>query len=208
MSGLTDSQKETVQAFIWEAIPEGTVLAFAGSADELRHTKGRWLLCNGQECDGNLPKYARLYRVIGTRYGNTHGGDDWFNVPDYRGLFLRGADHPDPNTEMEPAGRDPERDDRRSPIDDTVTWGGRVGSVQEDATARPNNDFVLDSPDNHRHLILAGREPGGENKFARGAGRTGNRPTEPDGDHTHAITGGGDAETQPKNVYVNWIIKY
>ena len=28
------------------------------------------------------------------------------------------------------------------------------------------------------------------------------------GDHSHTITGGGDNETRPINVYVNYIIKY
>jgi hypothetical protein len=28
-----------------------------------------------------------------------------------------------------------------------------------------------------------------------------------DGDHSHTITGGGDAETRPKTVFINYIFK-
>lgn len=48
---------------------------------------GNWLLCDGQAV--NRGEYAELFALIGTRFG---GGDGTttFNVPDYRGKFLRG----------------------------------------------------------------------------------------------------------------------
>lgn len=48
---------------------------------------GAWLLCNGQAV--SREKYKELFNLIGTSFG---GGDGikTFNVPDYRGKFLRG----------------------------------------------------------------------------------------------------------------------
>lgn len=48
---------------------------------------GNWLLCNGQAV--SRVTYSSLFSLIGTKFG---GGDgtSTFNVPDYRGKFLRG----------------------------------------------------------------------------------------------------------------------
>ncbi|MBR3661774.1 MAG: tail fiber protein [Alphaproteobacteria bacterium] len=48
---------------------------------------GGWILCNGQELSRTV--YADLFDVIGTRFG-AGDGSTTFNVPDYRGKFLRG----------------------------------------------------------------------------------------------------------------------
>lgn len=45
-----------------------------------------WLLCDGKGYDRTT--YSQLYGVIGTKFG---GSGSNFNVPDYRGFFLRGA---------------------------------------------------------------------------------------------------------------------
>ncbi len=46
-----------------------------------------WLLCNGQEV--KRTEYSALFELIGTRFG-AGDGINTFNVPDYRGKFLRG----------------------------------------------------------------------------------------------------------------------
>lgn len=48
---------------------------------------GKWLLCNGQAINRNT--YADLFAIIGTNFG-AGNGTTTFNVPDYRGKFLRG----------------------------------------------------------------------------------------------------------------------
>lgn len=48
---------------------------------------GHWLLCNGQAV--SRATYADLYALIGTNFGEGDGTTT-FNVPDYRGKFLRG----------------------------------------------------------------------------------------------------------------------
>ncbi len=46
-----------------------------------------WLLCNGQAV--SRTNYADLFNLIGTKYGSGDGTTT-FNVPDFRGKFLRG----------------------------------------------------------------------------------------------------------------------
>ncbi len=48
-----------------------------------------WLKCNGAAVSRSL--YAALYNVIGTTYG-AGDGSTTFNLPDFRGEFLRGLD--------------------------------------------------------------------------------------------------------------------
>lgn len=46
-----------------------------------------WLLCNGQAVSRTT--YSALFSLIGTNFGSGNGSTT-FNVPDYRGKFLRG----------------------------------------------------------------------------------------------------------------------
>ena len=66
-------------------VPSGCVLPFAGAGD----VPDGFLLCNGAAV--NRTTYANLFSAIGTTYG---AGDEstTFNLPDYRGAFLRGYD--------------------------------------------------------------------------------------------------------------------
>jgi len=48
-----------------------------------------WLLCDGEEV--SRTNYARLFEAIGTIYGEGDGSTT-FNLPDMRGLFVRGHD--------------------------------------------------------------------------------------------------------------------
>lgn len=48
---------------------------------------GNWFLCNGQAISRTT--YAALFSIIGTTYG-AGDGSTTFNLPDYRGKFLRG----------------------------------------------------------------------------------------------------------------------
>lgn len=47
-----------------------------------------WLLCNGKAV--SRTDYSLLYSVIGTKFGSGTNSST-FNLPDYRGFFLRGA---------------------------------------------------------------------------------------------------------------------
>ena len=56
-------------------------------ASTISENHDNWLLCDGQEV--SREDYADLFTVIGDKFGEGNGVTT-FNVPDYRGKFLRG----------------------------------------------------------------------------------------------------------------------
>lgn len=74
----------TGKAAAADAVQPGSVVAFAGAAENI---PAGYLLCNGAAV--SRTDYAALFAAIGTIYGE---GDEstTFNVPDFRGKFLRG----------------------------------------------------------------------------------------------------------------------
>ena len=56
-------------------------------ASVIAENHDNWVLCNGQELSRN--EYSELYDLIGDKFGKGNGVTT-FNVPDYRGKFLRG----------------------------------------------------------------------------------------------------------------------
>lgn len=171
-------------------VPTGTILPFAGTAGSV---PTGYLLCDGSSY--SQTDYANLFSVINTTYGSSSGST--FNVPDLRGEFIRGLDN----------GRG---------VDD----GRTLGSAQSGATALPTSPFnsegttTLDGE--HGHTIQTMEvasyaiTPGGPIPvWSPGVGQI---STEGVADHQHDVTStvktGGDSETRPRNVSVNFIIKY
>lgn len=64
-------------------IPSGSVVAYGGLSDP-----PGWLICDGREL--GREDYADLFESIGVTYGAGNGVST-FNIPDARGLVLRGA---------------------------------------------------------------------------------------------------------------------
>lgn len=190
-------------------IPVGSVVAFAGKP---MHLPPDWLLCDGQVLDKTL--YPELYAVLGTLHGAGYNSQSLktgdFNVPDYRGLFLRGVDWG--------RGLDPDRNTRQAAAVGGQSGDG-VGSIQAGATALPHNPWILSLSGEHDHrnelfsnLVHAnGREvaqvQATESKLWGDAPNlTGSKAMLLAGSHTHLVSG-GDVETRPINVSVFWIIK-
>ncbi|USP03336.1 phage tail protein [Bartonella taylorii] len=65
--------------------PSGTIGAFA-----MQFLPSDWLLCDGKAYLRSV--YSDLYAAIGTRWGGSDSSTK-FNVPDLRGMFLRGVDY-------------------------------------------------------------------------------------------------------------------
>jgi microcystin-dependent protein len=83
LSGLSSNIQNQINS-ITNTTPVGTVIQFAGNASYLN----AYLKCDGTLY--TISSYQNLYNVIGTMYG----GDaslGYFNVPNYQGVFLRGA---------------------------------------------------------------------------------------------------------------------
>lgn len=195
-----------------ERTPPGTVVAFTGPASAIPNG---WLLADGSMVSRDI--FKDLFASIGTSHG-IGNGTTTFNLPDYRGRFLRGVDLG--------VGSDPDRD-ARGAMNAGGNTGNNVGSVQGDATDLPNSPFLMAAAGIHIHSI----GPAGAHVHS-GILRQGNafgdangspRFAEPAitntsgthihsmlsaGAHAHSLNAGGDAETRPVNAYVNWIIKY
>ncbi|MFO0795420.1 MAG: tail fiber protein [Candidatus Brocadiaceae bacterium] len=182
-------------------VPAGTINAFAGPVENI---PPGWLLCNGTALKSQ--SYPSLFAAIGTAWGNGLNDadpDTNFNLPSLSGLFLRGVAYG--------SNQDPDRNDRAQ-IAVGGNTGDQVGSFQEGATKNPNTPFVTDSTGEHSHSLSGwmykteGVSSGYIGIIRNYAGN--DIQTTAGGAHSHKIATGGDAETRPKNAYVNWIIKY
>jgi microcystin-dependent protein len=158
--------------------PIGSVVAFAG--DLGNNVPTGWLPCNGSALLSR--EYPKLFAVIRTSHGNGIDpkssqklGD--FNVPDYRGRFLRGVD--------EGSDRDPDRK-KRTPSQLGGNEKDSVGSVQPDAFAK------------HNHPM-----PYGNGTVQSGSGAGGNTTAS----SLDTQQRGDSDETRPKNIYVYFIIR-
>jgi microcystin-dependent protein len=193
--------------------PTGLVSPFAGTV-----APSGWLLCDGSAYGRTSldpsPEVA-LFSVIGTTYG-AGDGLTTFNVPDLRGMFVRGLD----------AGRgvDPLR-----ALGTQQAFGvelhnhtGITGGQSVGHSHAFSGTTGVDSPD-HTHgyqgyiNVNAGDTAGAsaqgpQNKNTTGAstrhthafsGTTATNSV----DHTHTIPSFGTTETRPVNVAMNYIIK-
>jgi microcystin-dependent protein len=133
------------------------------------------------ECDGSAISrtvYADLFEVIGTSYGD---GDTstTFNIPDYRGEFLRGLDNG--------RGLDPNASTRTDRGDGTV--GDFVGTNQA-------SEF-----ESHSHGVFTVDDTG-----QNGGSTISNNDSTPD--QTITTTTAGGAETRPTNINVMYCIAF
>jgi microcystin-dependent protein len=156
-------------------VPTGAVLSYGGTS-----APTGYLLCDGTAV--NRTTYADLFAVIGEFHGQ---GDNvtTFNVPDYRGRFLRGVDASQ--------GRDPNAATRTAMATGGNT-GDNVGSLQGD-------DYKAHTHTIANVLVAGSTEPynagTGADFHMNNSGATGTSPTS------------GGSETRPKNAYVTYIIK-
>lgn len=106
-------------------IPSGVVFPFAGSTAPYGY-----LVCDGSAI--SRADYPSLFAALGTSHGSGDGSTT-FNLPDYRGRFMRGVDGT--------AGRDPDKASRTHPVTGLVI-GDTVGSVQGDEN-KPHDHFTV-----------------------------------------------------------------
>ncbi len=179
----------TITQLSQRAVPVGAVMPFAGTTPP-----DGWLLCDGAAV--SRTQYAALFAVLGVAHGN---GDqiDTFNLPDYRGRFLRGVDgtaHRDPDVAA------------RAAMGTGGNTGNAVGSVQGGQIASHNHG-VTDP--GHAHSLAMDTTGGWSGTTVQGS----NRAVDGWGGTAASATGvsvnaSGGAETRPINAYVNYIIKY
>lgn len=167
--------------------PSGVITAYVGVTPPLG-----WLNCDGSAVSRTT--YADLYAVIGDKFGNGDGVTT-FNLPDFRGRFLRGWDNS--------AGNDPVANSRTAINGNSgASTGDNIGSFQSDAYQ------------GHHHTVVGSNVEGwgGTHYYPaftssfNGFGGKANMATTNQSD---GVNGAPriSSETRPVNVSVNYIIK-
>ena len=159
-------------------VAAGFVSAFSGTS-----CPADWLEADGGEV--SRTSYATLFGRIGEMYG-AGDGSTTFNLPNYRGQFLRGWDRGD--------GTDP----------DTVTRTNRGDGIAGDNVGTKQNDELR----SHRHSAKWNNCEKGTNCTMGGKQfMDGNGGDYVDSGYTEAIAFEGGSETRPKNINVLYCIK-
>lgn len=151
--------------------PSGSIVAFGGTS-----APSGWLLCDGSAVSRTT--YAALFAVIGTNFGSGDGSTT-FNLPDFRGRFLRGTDSG--------TGRDPDAASRTA-MNSGGSTGDNVGSIQGDAYESHTHNFAWAAA----------------NRVGTAVGSS--RVEQPNFNNSPTSASGGN-ETRPINAGVNFIIK-
>lgn len=170
-----------------ERVPIGGVFPFAGTT-----APTGYLLCDGSAISRTT--YAALFAEIGTAFG-AGDGSTTFNVPDTRGIFIRGAG---------------------SQTISGTSYAGTLATKQGQLTKLPTTAFGFTTgveSSSHTHGITAEPSTTGTTYVAgRGSGvpQTSYSTGTQSANHTHSAASwsGGDAETRPGNIALNHIVKY
>lgn len=167
----------------------GSICAFPGLIPEAPSSSAgpvTWIEASGwMLCDARLlyvAQYPCLFAVIGNRYG---GDFPFFQLPDCRGMFLRGVDYG--------IGNDPDTGSRTGPGGDPKSEG--VGSTQRHAIETHTHDV-----DAYEVKDSAATEGPGElrEKAAK---------TQTSAPNLAAAASLSTKETRPVNLAVNYLIR-
>lgn len=185
VAGLQNQINELLPALRQAAVPVGSIFCFGGPT-----TPPDFYLCDGTAF--SKVDFPDLFAAIGhTHTRPEFATGQYFNIPDLRGMFVRGHDY-DRGLDPEPGGR-------------------LLGSAASFKTAMPTLPFGTSQAGKHGHTTFFWSAPlsgAGSSAFlaASPLGNSYNLPTSSAGEHSHDIVG-GDAETCPVNVALNYIIK-
>lgn len=140
--------------------PAGVISPYGGET-----APDNWLVCDGAPYSRST--YNDLFTVIGTKFGAGNGSST-FNVPDFRGQFLRGWDNG--------RGLDPDAANRSIPGGGT---GDVIGSTQSEGVG------------SHTHTASGSTGSGqGAHTHSLASGSGANATTTNSGGHNHNISGG------------------
>lgn len=178
-SDPTTALQAATKQYVDAAGPAGAIMAFAGST-----APSGWLKCEGQAISRTT--YATLFAAISTTWGSGDGSTT-FNVPDLRGMFVRGTGT---NATGSSSG----------------AAGPSVGSYAADTYL--NHSHAITDPGHTHDLIVnsSGFQAGAASAYASGTNTTLTTQSKTTGISVNTSTTGG-TETKPKNYGVLYIIK-
>ena len=175
------------------AYPAGMISPFAGPVNKI---PSGWLLCDGSEI--SRTEYAQLYDAIEVSWG-TGDGSTTFNLPDLRGMFLRGVSGD--------SGNDEDAGARLVLNDNGGNTGNNVGSYQGDAIRNITGTWK-------QNLMKEYGVTWGTGALEAWQGGCTVNTASGSGSHAGGIKLDASlivpvgSDNRPKNVYVNYIIKY
>ncbi|CAL78466.1 hypothetical protein; phage-related protein [Bradyrhizobium sp. ORS 278] len=167
-----------------DAPPIGSVTAYGGDVTSIDNLTSLladgWLPCVGQKLKKNDPTYAALYKVIGATFGQDNLN---FYLPDLRGYFVMGAGQ------------------------------AKVGAIQaQSTTCQPITPFTTTPIGDHTHQVTGIPTDTHTIDVVAGWDLAENNPNTTAstvaGNHSHQIVAGGDAESRPVNINVDYIIRF
>jgi phage-related tail fiber protein len=194
--------------------PPGTIVAYGGPLNVDQLKRQGWLLCNGDPV--SREEFKSLYDQVGNSWGRGDGVHT-FNLPDLRGVFLRGVNYGQTNV----VATDPEAGSRVSLIIGGNA-GNQVGSYQADnlqAHSHKWGEYISEGSLVHLRSWNSKSQPvkalidGASSQIPSGGGKDDDymdAAQEKGGFWTEPASQVGvpGTETRPKNAYVNYIIKY
>ncbi len=204
--------------------PVGTVISFAGAGSP----PPGWQVCEGASVSRTDGNYLELFAAIGTQWGAANATS--FNLPDLRGMFLRGKDGG--------RGADDDRNSRSAPYPGGAT-GDAVGTYEGHSVQSHGHSFSgsgsTSDAGNHNHGVNGsnnGAYPDRLGLVYRSAGSDGTpngsdgggrgdemaiygvpQPIPSSGNHSHSFSysgttgNAGGVETRPENMAVSYFIK-
>lgn len=196
-----------------DTFPIGSVIIYSGnvshSSSILSLGRMGWVPCDGSLLRASF--YTDLFNAIGTAHGgHTAGHEQYFNVPDMNGMFVRGVNGHATNSNNKPV--DPECFSRGAPHNPGANNGNKVGSIQDFTTANPNSAFALNETGAHSH-DLHHMSPSWHHAHSgttkqMSNHKKGGSDVDTTGKHSHVISAGGDKETRPCNLVLGWVIRF
>lgn len=180
----TTALQAATKSYVDQVLPAGCIMPFAGTS-----APTSWVACDGSAISRST--YATLFAAIGTTWGSGDGSTT-FNVPDLRGMFLRGTGT---NATGSSSG----------------AAGPSVGSYVAD-TFQGHYHSVSDPGHSHTYVLIssgptiAGGSGVNDTTGNTGTSTTGLTVTAPSNDGTNGVPRTG-TETKPKNYGVLYIIK-
>lgn len=176
----------------YPGMPVGSVIAFAGEIRRESSTKEHetnlymfdWLECNGQAVE--IAAYPELYCTLGGRYGKV--SETKFFLPDYTGMFLRGA-----------GSNDFTEGSNKSRTDHSGNKSTSVGSKQQHALQTHTHGYQ--KPQAGAPLVA---DPAASSIFTIKPAQT-ESPNSTNSNGDKVLT--SDVETRPVNTSVYWLIK-
>lgn len=191
-------------------VPVGTVMSFAGPKNKIPEG---WALCDGTSQDGTSTQWKQLFDILGTSWG---GSGNNFNLPDLRGMFLRGVNDTRADGFADPNAA------TRTVANTGGNTGNNPGTFQADefeahnhaVTDNGHSHGITDPGHSHGIQSASSDSDGGSNDYGDNNARTNYTYNATTGITINSATTGvsiqnrGGTESRPSNASVYYIIKY